>query len=499
MKRTLFVLACYLAVVSTNAQTKRLDLFQCFEIASDSSLQAFQVKNNYLSGYWAYRTFKVSRLPQINMSISPLNYNNYITQRYDYNQNIDVFRSQQSLSSSAGVSISQLLEATGGTFSVGSDLGYLRNIGEYNYSQFSTTPLQVGYSQTIFGFNASKWEKKIEPLKFEQVKKQLVSEIEGISENVIQLFFALALSQKEHEMALQNILTTDTLYCVGLERQKISAISQADILTLELDLLNAKNVLKNIELGLKQSEFNLLSFLSIREEGSMQLVLPSTLQSVLIDKEEALSYAKENNPAFLSSKRVLLEVDKEIESIKKQNSISVGVSAGVGFNQAAASLKGAYQDPSQQQRVSVSLSMPIFDWGLNKGRLMMAKNKREITIESVKQEEERMVQEIFAAVDNFNLQQELISSAEKALELSEKAYINTKQRFIIGKADVNSVSVASNRYKETQRNYINTLGRYWSSYYKIRKLTHYDFAHNEKLTSLLGEDINKYYLYGRKR
>ena len=55
------------------------------------------------------------------------------------------------------------------------------------------------------------------------------------------------------------------------------------------------------------------------------------------------------------------------------------------------------------------------------------------------------------------------------------AYNETKQRFMIGKADINSLTLSLNRQQEAQRNYITALQNYWLSYYKIRKLTLHDF------------------------
>ena len=55
------------------------------------------------------------------------------------------------------------------------------------------------------------------------------------------------------------------------------------------------------------------------------------------------------------------------------------------------------------------------------------------------------------------------------------AYDETKQRFVIGKADISSLTLAWNRQQEAQRNYVTALQNYWLSYYKIRKLTLFDF------------------------
>ena len=56
------------------------------------------------------------------------------------------------------------------------------------------------------------------------------------------------------------------------------------------------------------------------------------------------------------------------------------------------------------------------------------------------------------------------------------AYEETKQRFMIGKADINSLTLSLNRQQEARRNYIRALQNYWLSYYKIRKLTLHDFS-----------------------
>ena len=43
---------------------------------------------------------------------------------------------------------------------------------------------------------------------------------------------------------------------------------------------------------------------------------------------------------------------------------------------------------------------------------------------------------------------------------------------------MNDVLLAHNRQQEAQTNYISALQLFWEYYYKIRKLTLYDFEHN---------------------
>ena len=105
----------------------------------------------------------------------------------------------------------------------------------------------------------------------------------------------------------------------------------------------------------------------------------------------------------------------------------------------------------------------------------MSKNNLNITQLSAQEEEIRLEEDIIMTVGDFSVQQQMIRSVEEAMELAKIAYEQTQERFIIGKADINSLTLSNNRRQEAQRNYISALRNYWQSYFKLRKLTLYDF------------------------
>jgi outer membrane protein TolC len=462
--------------------TKQLSLTESIEIAVDSSLQAFISQNMYLSSYWSYRSFRAARLPSLNLQTTPLQYSSDFTRRYDSYENIDVYRQQQSLYSHGNLSIRQNFDLTGGTFYIDSDLGYMRNFGENNYSQFSSVPIRVGYSQSLFGFNSFKWEKKIEPLKFEKAKTQFLYSREEISELAIQYFFNLAVAQMEYDMANDNVASSDTLYRIGQERQKIASISNADLLTLKLDVVNARNSLKNAEISLKRAMFDFISFLNIDKQTNVELELPGRPANITISPDDALKYAREQNPDFMGYIQELREAEREVDRTTKSSNFDASFSLSVGFNQVAPNFLEAYKKPLQQNVVSLSLSIPLIDWGVRKGRANMARNDLNVTKISIQQKEQKLEQDVVMTVNDFNIQQDLINSAEEALNLAVMAYNVTKERFIIGKADLNSLTLSLNRQNSAQRNYISSLRDYWQNYYKLRKLTLFDFIQQETLT-----------------
>ena len=465
-----------------HSQTINLTLNQTIEIATAGSLQAFKAKNLYLSSYWEFRSFKAGRLPTLSFSFSPLQYTNSITQRYDYNENIDIFRQQQSFSSSGGISISQKFEPTGGTFTLNSSLNYLRSTGETVYTQFSSTPLRLGYSQSLFGFNSFKWSKKIEPLKYEKAQKQFLYTREDISQTAARYFFDLVLAQSEYDMAVENLSSTDSLFMAGKERSRISTISPADLMTLELDLINAENSLENASIHLQRTMNSFITFFGFERDSKISTVLPKIPVELKISAEEALRYMNEHNPDVMSCRQQIMESEQSLERSLKTGGFDANISASAGFNQAGNRFADAYINPSRQDVVNISLTIPIVDWGIRKGQVNMARNNLKATRLTVEQNEQNLELELMTTVTEFNRQQNLLKRAEEAMNLAISSYSINKQRFIVGRVDINTLTLSLNRRKEAQRNYLTILSNYWKCYYAIRKLTLFDFEKQESLS-----------------
>jgi outer membrane protein TolC len=112
----------------------------------------------------------------------------------------------------------------------------------------------------------------------------------------------------------------------------------------------------------------------------------------------------------------------------------------------------------------------------------MAKSNLNVVKISAEQQINYLEQDVIITVSEFDAQQSLISGAEEARSIAQLAYNSTKQRFMIGKADINSLTLSLNRLNVAQKNYIAALKNYWTSYYKLRKLTLFDFSANQSLS-----------------
>ena len=493
MRHIVFIVALWLGTLGAPVAAQRvLTLEQTIDLATDSALEAFKNENLYLSGYWEYRSYRANRLPSVTLDLTPANYNRGFVSRYDSETDMDFYGLQRSYSASGVLTIQQNLDILGGTFFVQSGLQYLRYMGDYASNQFSAVPVSVGYQQDLLGYNPFKWEKKIEPLKYEKVKKEFLYNTEQIAEQATSYFFALAMAQADYDLAVKNKLAADTLYAIGRRKFEITSITNDELYTLELEKVNAYNTLRSAELELKRAMFSLVTYLNLDPDTELRLRLPTRTHAYQLTAEEALLMARENNPTYLQTRQDILEAERDLDKTRRESMFQASFSASVGFNQAASNFRDAYRDPLRQDMVALSISIPILDWGVRKGKYRMAKNNLSVIEISSRQSEVAVEQSVVMAVNDFNLQQELILSAEYALELAESAYAKTMTRFIEGNTDMNTLTLASNRKDEANKNYISALENYWLSYYQIRRLTLYDFVKGLSISHEFDQELEAF-------
>lgn len=469
-------------------QTKKtLTLNQVMDIALQQSPDAYIARHTFRASYWRFRSYKADLLPSLMLNATLPNLNRSY-QQITGDDGRDFFVDKQDMNTMMGLSLTQNIGLTGGRLSLNSSLSRMYYFSDES-QQFRATPFSVTYRQPLFAYNQFKWDKIIEPLQYEEAKKEYLQNIEQIRIKAISVFFDLALSQINLQMAKINQQNNDTLFNIAQGRYNTGMIAKNELLQIELNYLNSSIALSDAQLDLERKKYNMRSFLGFNENVSIELIIPKNIQVIEINTDKATQAAMNNNPEMMAYEREIIEADSRVARARTENRFNADLFVSYGLNQLAPELQEAYKSPDESQRLSVGLRVPIIDWGRGKGRYKMAQSNREKTEVQVNIKRIDFEQNVRLKVQQFNMQDEKLLIAAKSDTIAQMKYDVTLQRFFIGKVDVVNLNIALNEKDSARRQYISALREYFTFYFDIRRLCLFDFVENKALTTNFDELI----------
>lgn len=463
-------------------EVKRLTLDEVIRLAEDQSPNALIAKHRFRSSYWRYRSFEAEFRPSLTLTGTVIDYRQQFNEQYINGQYEFVERNTNN--TSLAMQLSQNIGLTGGRIFISSDLTRFDVFGNNTKTQYITSPVSINITQPVFGYNSLKWQKKIEPVRYEQAQKRYISDIVNVHTQAVNLFFSLALAQINEEIAEMNYFNSDTLFRIATGRFNLGTIAEDELLNMELQWLNSGTARNEAKLDLDDRELRLRSFLGFNENVRLELIIPEDIPEIQLDVEEVLGLAMDNNPTILQQQLSLFEAQSAVAQARASRGINnANLVLSYGMRQSNEELRFAYADPIPEQRVRLGITVPIVDWGLAKGRLKMAQSSEELTRVQVEQTMTDFAQSLMLDVQKFNLQSDQIRIAQKSDEIAMRRFEVTKQRFLIGRIDVLELNDADRRKDQNRRDYINSLRNYWLFYYNMRSLALYDFENRRPLTA----------------
>ena len=167
--------------------------------------------------------------------------------------------------------------------------------------------------------------------------------------------------------------------------------------------------------------------------------------------------------------------------MKSENRISVDLYATLGLSKNDAQFKETFKAPLNQEVLTLSFTVPIFDFGISRSKVKQAELNISNVILNSEQEKLGNNREIIDVVNQINILSENILVVNKTRELSEKRYELSKIRYENGKIGFLDYSNAQTDKDNSKLDYVELLKMKWELYYKLRKLTLYDFKTNKKI------------------
>ena len=471
---TALVVVAFLSVARLSGQ-QPMTLQQAIEIAQQQGLQARVNLDTRDASRWRERAFNARRMPQLALtgtlpsylrSIDPIIQDDGSTQ----------YRPRRETTSTLGMMVSQQLPFTGGSMFVSSGLSRLDVGGDFSSRVYNSTPVTVGISQSIFRPNGLKWDAREQDLVAIAADRQYLEAREDVAVNTASAFFDLFSARLARDNAASKVAINDTLYNLNKGRFEVGKIGENDLLQSELALLQARSSLDGAKLDFDRANAALKRQLSLPPDAPIEIVAPTDVPLTEVDTALAVQQALRNQSRTTNTELQTVQARRRVTEAKLNNGLGATISAAVGFNQRASVLDDAYRDLAQRQQYTVQVQMPLVQWGNRKAQVEAAQADEDRAKANARASRDQAAEEAhFAALQLAQSARSLALSA-KADTVAVKRFDVAKNRYIIGKIGIDNLYLAQNERDGALRAYIEALRGYWSAYYRLRRLTLYDFA-----------------------
>lgn len=471
----------WMAVGTVAAQpARKLSLTEAIEIAKRDSYAAQVARYSFLGQYWNYRSYRAELLPSLNLSGGVMNFDRSIVEVRDADSGRVNYVDNNSLSNDLSLSIDQNIPFLGGTLSLQSSLSRLDQFN-YDAQTYNSVPLILNYTQPIRAYNALKWRKKTAPLEYANAQKNYLETMQDITINVTNLFFTVLSAQEDYRQSRADYDDRRHLLEIAKKRLDLGTTTKSELLQLELSLLNAKMDVNSSGLTLRTRLFELFSYLRIVDYDGIELLPPYYMPDIELNAEQVLDKAWAGSSHTITQQLSLLESQRALAEAKASRGLQVEFRGRLGLSQTGQTLPAAYRQLKDYENVGLTMTIPIYDWGMGRGKVRMAKTDVEITKTQIEQANTEFAHDVRTRVMQFNNQAEQCRTSLRAQDIAAERYDIMKRRFENGAVTVTELNTAQEEYESAQHLYISQLQQFWTDYYGIQKLTLYDFIRNEDI------------------
>jgi len=464
------------------APARTLTLQEAIALAERQGVAAEAARDARDAARWRDRAFNARLLPQFSIGGNVLNLNRGINPILQPEGNTLLLRQRQT-TSQMGLTVAQPVPWSGTEFTVSSLVTRYEDLGANDVTTryWQTQPVVLGIRQDIFRPRRLLWDQRQQDISAQIFERQYLEAREDIAGITAGAFFDYYAADVALTNASANAAVNDTLYRLNTGRYEVGKIGENDLLQSELALLRARTSLDGAKLERDRAEAALRRLVNLPVGQPIAVVPPKEIPSMQVDPEMAVKQALANASATEQIELDAVIAKRHIAEARYNNGFGATVSAQIGVNQTATAFGDAYQAPLPRQSVLLGIEMPFFQWGGGRADLQAARAEQSRVQSSARARRDAMEEDArFAALQLAQTARVLAISA-KADTVASKRFEVAKNRYVIGKIGISDLYIGQNEKDQAVVAYVQALRAYWTAYYRLRRLTLYDFAENREI------------------
>jgi outer membrane protein len=438
-----------IAFTSSSLRAQRsISLDECLQIAHKQSPALFEAKRKYEIARDNAEATALSLRTIVDLTIAAPIYTDNTTPYPDLTTGLTDLFTESITQVGPGISISQPIAWTGGTLSITGNL--------YHQTQLGTTgPAlnqyfgggNIAINQPIFKANEMAITSHESDMALEDAHAEYATQWAGLNYSIKNLFYSLYQAEEQLQIQKDEVAASQSNFDLADNKYKAGLIAEVDKLQLEADLAASQTDLFNDERLCSAAQRDLEIALGLSFTDSLSArhdTLPDV--DITIDRESAIHSALANREDVLAARQSIIFSEDNLAKTGNERTIYASLSGSIGATTPyVTSLSQIAENPYLNRSLTLSITIPIFDWGAHSLRMEAAQSGIDLGQTALSLKEEQVKQEVLSAVDQIEAAKKQVEVAKKSVTVAEKAYSLSRDRFDAGKITSQDLTLAQQR------------------------------------------------------
>jgi len=470
-----FVTRTLAAQTAPPDSSKAITLSEAIALAQQRGHQARAARAARESGRYRHRAYRSGLLPQLSLGGTVPAYNKSIISVLRDDGSTE-FVPQQQTDASVTVTLAQKIPVTGGDLFVSSALARLRVSGPAAYQSWSSTPVSVGLRQDIFRPNTAAWDGQEDAVRAELNERAYLEAMEDVALQTAALFFDVYAARVALQNAVTNAAVNDTLYRLNTGRFEVGKIGENDLLQSELALLRSRTTLESARLEHERATVALRLALDLPSGTTVEVAVTGEVPEFEADTARAVAEALKNRAAVTAVALDDVQARRSVAEARLRSGAGATVQASYGFNATAPEASLAYQNLLEARRFTLSVQVPLWQWGGRHEGVQAAQADRERVANLSAATLDQLAHDArFAALALAQARRTALLVA-KSDSVAAKRFEVAYNRYVIGRITIDNLYIAQAEKDQALVEYVRGLRGYWAALYRLRGATLFDFA-----------------------
>ncbi|MFN8239307.1 MAG: TolC family protein [Bacteroidales bacterium] len=481
MKRGIWTTFLFMLVMAGNlAGQQGLTLEQALKVAEDNSPTMKKTRLSLIRSQENLNAQNAALKSQFSLNINPIGY----TQSREFNDLISKWNSRRTTESFGLFTISQPIVLTDARISLNNKFGYTDSYSEYSNTTTKgfSNKLSLDLDQPLFTYNRTKLQLKELQLALENAQLNYSIQLLALEKQVTQGFYYVYQQQQSLDIARQAYENMQKSYEVSKNKVDAGLSAKEEMFQAELNLATTRSDFENKQVALENAKdnFKIMIGMSLYDDV---IVLPNiAVDTVQVNISFAIDQGLSNRME-LRQREISIETSEfDLIQTKALNEFkgSLGLSVGLfGDNE---KFKDVYSSPTDNETVSLSLTIPLWDWGEKKSRIKATEASIETSKISLEEEQNNIILGVRQVYRNLLNLQNQIEIARQSVTNAQLTYDLNLEKYKNGDLTGMDLNIYQNQLSEKQLSYTNSLISYKLELLNLKIQTLYDFEKKQPVT-----------------